>query len=300
MNLYILKSYLNPLEKIIFTKSTKASVAKYTTLNKAVESYNNSIEKTNKKISEIKKKIDAANIVSITNELNTLIDTESRHSKDVNILCVKYLAERAMKVKLDSEKIKAKSELDKYTEEVFKKHEANINLHLKNFGAGFEVISLKTSYVGGKPSSQYGLKINDTQIELGDASTVGKPSFRTALSNGDKNALAFAFFLSRLEHDQNLKDKIIIFDHPMNSLDRHRRSYTIQQIIKIAGIAKQMVLMSHDVFFLRDVFNEFSDKAKIKNLCVTKSAASNLIEEWDLIQASQSLYIEDISKLNDY
>jgi wobble nucleotide-excising tRNase len=55
--------------------------------------------------------------------------------------------------------------------------------------------------------------------------------FDSALSLGDKSALAFAFFLARLENDPKRFEQIVVFDDPLSSLDSCRRRYARIQML---------------------------------------------------------------------
>src|SRR5699024_140289 len=83
--------------------------------------------------------------------------------------------------------------------------------------------------------------------------TRGKQSFRTALSESDKRTMAFAFFLASTLSDPDLKDRIIVVDDPMSSLDRNRRANTVAVLKSLAEKCKQLIVLAHDPKFLLDV-----------------------------------------------
>jgi len=75
---------------------------------------------------------------------------------------------------------------------------------LKLFGVDFRIEETKTSFQGGRPSVNYCISINNVLIPLGSQETDDRPAFKTTLSDGEKNTLAFAFFLAQLSKDENL------------------------------------------------------------------------------------------------
>ena len=79
--------------------------------------------------------------------------------------------------------------------------------------------------------------------------TTAMPSFKYSLSEGDKSALAFAFFLSKLELGGNLHDKIIVFDDPVSSFDLNRKSATISKLLDFGQQAKQLFVFTHNIVF---------------------------------------------------
>lgn len=78
---------------------------------------------------------------------------------------------------------------------------------------------------------------------------------KECLSEGDKSTIALAFFLSKLDIDPNIQNKILIFDDPLSSLDTNRRTYTIGIIKSLFQRLKQVVVLSHNEFFLHEVSN---------------------------------------------
>jgi wobble nucleotide-excising tRNase len=79
------------------------------------------------------------------------------------------------------------------------------------------------------------------------------PSFSNTLSTGDKTTLALAFFLAKLDRDSTLNQKIVVFDDPLSSHDSHRRGKTIEAIQALSGRCRQVIILSHDEYFLRDL-----------------------------------------------
>src|SRR5690349_5373275 len=82
----------------------------------------------------------------------------------------------------------------------------------------------------GGSSANYSVLINQTAVPLAGN---GEPSFRSALSSGDRNTLALAFFFASIEREPALADKIVVIDDPMTSLDDHRTLVTVQEIIQL-------------------------------------------------------------------
>ena len=107
-------------------------------------------------------------------------------------------------------------------------------------------------------SSSYQLVINKTAIDLGDGRTPGhRPSFKNTLSAGDRSTLALAFFLANLKGlDPEPATRIVVFDDPFNSQDAFRRLRTIHAIKKVGLDCAQVLVMSHDAGFLRQVWKK--------------------------------------------
>jgi energy-coupling factor transporter ATP-binding protein EcfA2 len=67
------------------------------------------------------------------------------------------------------------------------------------------------------------------------------------LSDGEKRALALAFFLAEVATAENHGG--IVLDDPVSSLDQERRSVVAQRIAKESG-ERQVILFTHDIAFL--------------------------------------------------
>jgi wobble nucleotide-excising tRNase len=150
------------------------------------------------------------------------------------------------------------------------KYQDAINRLLKSFGADFSIEQLKSSYVGGNPRTDYGLKVRDKVVKLGgraDASTAH--CFATALGDGDRRTLALALFVARLETDPQLADKVVVLDDPVSSLDHNRRHESLRIIGLLTSKCRQMIVLSHDRFFIRDFRNRVLDSKTIPTETLT-------------------------------
>ena len=85
------------------------------------------------------------------------------------------------------------------------------------------------------------------------------------LSESEKTALAFSYFLSKFEHEVNIeskiKDSVVIIDDPISSLDDNRLYSTANLIWRNFTEIKQLIVLSHNFLFLK-FFNSFYKKKK--------------------------------------
>ena len=205
------------------------------------------------------------------------------------------------KNQLEKAKAKAKEELDNHDEMVLATHENRINELLGMFGAGFSIEGTERSDVGGKPSFNYKLRINNVAVEVGNEKTpISAPSFRNTLSAGDRSTLALALFISQLERDPQLKDRIVVFDDPFTSQDRSRRTATQSTICNIAKQVRQVFLLSHDPYFLRSVWDGFKGGGNMKCFQFFRMANGTNVGEWDIEQETAGEYAKKHRVLWDY
>jgi len=119
---------------------------------------------------------------------------------------------------------------------------------------------------------------------MGSAETpISEPSFRNTLSAGDRSTLALAFFLTELEEDANKAACVVVFDDPFNSQDHFRRTRTITEIRRCGDSVAQVIVMSHDRHFLRDLWKLPLPGADRKALWLIKAGTKDsVLAEWPI------------------
>jgi energy-coupling factor transporter ATP-binding protein EcfA2 len=121
-------------------------------------------------------------------------------------------------------------------------------------------------------------------VDMGNSSTpLDQPSFKNTLSGGDRMTLALAFFFAQIADEKNKDQCIVVFDDPFNSQDRARRTYTINQIIRCGDEVGQVIVLSHDNRFLREMWDKPLPKDHRKALIMSPCGAEDtLILEWKI------------------
>jgi wobble nucleotide-excising tRNase len=281
----------SPLEDIPVGAELQAAITAYAEFAAKVTEYNTACRAMNEEVKTVKARAKAGNLATAEKELALLKNTKNRHDPAVATLCNEYRVLQLQKLTLEKEKLEAKDALDTHSGTIFGLYETSMNAHLTLFGADFRMVNTSGNYQGGKPNSTYSIAINACPVDV-DAKD-GKPSFKCTLSGGDKSCLALSFFLARLDHDPRLKEKVIVLDDPMCSMDRDRSDRTVKVILELASKAKQVIVMSHDPHFLRRLWDSTAP-ADRKALCVRRvGEAESTIEEWEIVDATRSEYLQD-------
>jgi wobble nucleotide-excising tRNase len=298
----VLKSKIAaPLEAVAFSEKLNEAFEALTQIQVTVTRYNEVARKFNAQIAEYKGKQSTADVVKIKNELASLRLVELRHAADIVNRFYDYTAANQKKAQLEKDKITAKEELDNYDQTILATHEKRINGLLDMFGAGFRIEEAERSDHGGKPSFSHKIRINDITIEVGNENTpLSAPSFRNTLSAGDRSTLALALFISQLECDSQIKDKIVIFDDPFTSQDRSRRTATQTIICNLTKKVKQVFVLSHDPHFLRSVWDAFKGGNGIKGFQFSRMANGTSVGEWDIERETTGEYAKKHRVLWDY
>lgn len=290
-----------PLEPIEPNEGFIAARAAYDSAVVAIEAANTAIRAANVVIAEKKAAADAGDLKAAEAELARLTATQTRHRADVSELCATYTKLSGEKDGIEARKEAVRKQLDAHTKTVVKPYERRINDYLTAFNAGFTITETKHAYPGGVATSSYQLVINDTAVDLGDSKTPGdRPSFKNTLSAGDRTTLALAFFLAHLERDPATAGKLVVFDDPFNSQDAFRRRQTVHEIMKVAGKCAQVIVLSHDATFLKQVWDKSPAAERVALTIADHRAQGSKIMPVDLEQACQGRTATDIDDLQTY
>jgi len=297
-----------PLERSALDAEDEAALLTYERALVELEAYAMAVAVANADITRVKTAAGSANLADEERRFWELVCQQWRHEPDVAEECQRHAGLLALKKLTEAEKQAARTSLDSHANAVFTKYQASINQHLQNCGCGYSIGGTKVNYTGGKPSTEYHLTITGKSVPLAPSKKDPlAPSFRNTLSEGDKSTLAFAFFLSRLDMDPKIAAKIVVFDDPITSQDNHRRAWTRRQILRIADQCKQVLVLTHDALFARQLW----DDARI--LChalhLDRDGERSVLSKWNIEQATEidyfrhhrtlATYISDGAKGND-
>lgn len=155
---------------------------------------------------------------------------------------------RKLKEKQDSLKVQITKK-----QEILKEEISKLKLESKNINHYLEKLNI------------YNFRIifpeeDGDSIEIQYKDNYSKKGLDHTLSEGEKTALAFSYFLSKVgvESKGNEKDRIIIIDDPVSSLD-DARLYSIADAISDSFIGEdkvnQLIIFSHNIKFLKIITN---------------------------------------------
>lgn len=262
---------------------------------------NQQIAEINAKVAETKATTGAANVQAEEATLARLKLTRTRHTPAVVALCETYRACVADKADVDRRKDEVRARLEAHTNNIVRPYENRINALLGNFNAGFTIAQTRHAFPGGIATSSYRIVINNVNVDLGDGKTAAsQPSFKNTLSAGDRSTLALAFFLAHLEHDPNRAQKIVVFDDPFSSQDAFRRRQTVHEIMAVARDCAQVIVLSHDATFLKQVWDKAPHDSRVAIGIADHRAQGSKISEIDLERVCQGRTATDIDDLQTF
>jgi wobble nucleotide-excising tRNase len=214
-----------------------------------IQTVNAAIKTVGGLIDIYKTQLGSENVPLLQQQISTLQAIKRRHDPPVVALLTQLADARTDVTYADSKKKAARENLDNLMTLTLNKYQTSINTLLRNFGASFSIKGMAANFRGNAPRSEYGLSLRGRDVALdGDS-----PSFATALSEGDKRTLAFAFFVASSMADPKLAERIIVIDDPVCSLDLNRRHHTRTVLRNIHAKTAQLIVLAHDPYFLRDL-----------------------------------------------
>jgi wobble nucleotide-excising tRNase len=251
----------DPLTATSLSTDAQTKIENYETTAREVQSVSDSLAAANETVKRVKESVNTGSTSTAEVELRRLRATKARYSTANLTLCSAYLDGKTAKETAEAEKLVAQQALDTYRATVFPNYQTAINTYLSRLGAGFTIVNIESQPTGGRPSCVYCLVINGHQVPVGaNTASAGSHTFKTTLSAGDRNTLALAFFLAALDQDPNRANRIVVLDDPMSSLDKHRRMATIQQIRTLLPTVAQIIVMSHDEYFLFKIYDRVAPR----------------------------------------
>jgi len=270
-----------PLEEMCLDEGTRATIDRYASIRQAVADLDRKLREANTLIDGVKAKAAGGNAAGAARELALLRATQARSLPEYADLCDEYLELKRAKENAEARKAELRRALDAHRDAVFPACQRKINGYLARFDAGFRVVDVRPIQPGGRPSTSYCLAINDMKVPLDATRGAADPSFKSALSAGDRNTLALTFFFASLNLDRNLANRIVVIDDPVFALDDPRAAHTADIIRHLAAHAGQVIILSHNPAFLRQLW-ENADKNQSVALQIKRAPDGSVFEFWPI------------------
>jgi wobble nucleotide-excising tRNase len=242
---------------------------------------NTRVQEANRAIRLVKERAVGGNAAALNLDITRLRAQKSRMDPAVDAACTAYLSEHTAKVTTEQLRDQARANLDNYRDTVFPAYENTINWYLQRLNADFRVASVSSTNIRSGASCSYCFVVNNANVQLTSPATTAGPSFRTALSAGDRNTLALSFFFASLDHDIRLADKIIVIDDPMTSLDEHRLLATAQEIRRLSIRTAQVIVLSHDKPFLAAIWDG-ANRSSRTAMQIVRDGPGSTLRAWDV------------------
>lgn len=127
-----------------------------------------------------------------------------------------------------------------------------------------------------------------------------KKRLRNTLSEGEKTALAFAYFMSKVTTEVTNKGQtIIVIDDPISSLDDNRLYSTAFLIHEEFKDYKQLFVLSHNMLFLKYLNPFFKSKNEKATFLISKGEIDDLPATLENFQSPYFYMLENIINFRD-
>jgi wobble nucleotide-excising tRNase len=270
------------------------------TINTSLIAYNQSVNTYNGAITNFRTTIQTTAQAQL--QVEKLKRTKKRFDATIIPMCTQLIAEKQKLRGLETAYTQLSQQQQIAATAFFSNYKTRINHYL---GTVFKTLFRIEDVVhippqGRATQSKIGYKLTIDGQDISFDPTQQR-SAKDCLSEGDKSTIALAFFLSKLDIDPGKADKILVFDDPLSSFDSNRRMYTVQLIKELFPQIKQVIVLSHNEFFLFELSKSFSASDK-KTLRITPDfiAKSSTIEPLLLDSMVENDYFKHIKELENF
>ncbi len=299
-----------PLERLQLNGTAAPALNHWSNVAKKVENYNGKVNSVNKHIANRRESLEGADLGAEKRRLIRLRHTKRRYSPDVADLCERYKQAKLKSQEYEQQISETREDIDKAIDDLFVTYKDKVNEFLESLGAEFTIGEFaRTRDKTSVRLRNYGLVISGEHVDVGNPQTpVDEASFKNTMSAGDRRSLAFAYFLAQLRALPDLDDTIVVFDDPMTSLDTNRRAKTINAIRRMCDVAKQVIIMSHDAFFLHEFWGRYSERRgpnfSVSNIQICAAPGENkpsrLVDKWDIEAAVRDREAKNYRRILDF
>ena len=267
-------------------------------INANIDVYNQNVATYNTAITTFRTNIQTVATAQL--EVDRLKRIKKRVEIPIAALCDQLISERQILRGLETAYTQLSQQQQTAATTFFNNYQTRINHYLDNiFRTPFRIDNVVHVAPRGRATQSqigYRLTIDGNEILFAPNQPFNA---KESLSEGDKSTIALAFFLSKLDIDPNKQNKILIFDDPLSSLDTNRRTYTIGIIKSLFQQLKQVVVLSHNEYFLHEVGKDIADKCTLRISEDYTTRASKIVV-CDLDELVKIDYFRNIERLEAF
>lgn len=286
----------NPSAAITQTAATSFKTS-LQTINGNVFTYNSNVTAYNAAITAFRTSIQTVPQAQATlEELNRI---KLRFDPSISQVCIQLISEKQRLDALERSYRQLNQQQQQAVNTFFNSYKNRVNHYLGPvFKTPFKIEDVTHIPPQGRATyNKIGYKLtiegHDISFDINQAN-----SAKDCLSEGDKSTIALALFLSKLDIDPALSNKIVIFDDPLSSFDTNRRMYTVQILKDLLPRIKQLIVLSHNEFFLHDISNGIApNDKKILRISQNYTTNASVIAPLDLDTLVENAYFKNVKEL---
>jgi len=191
--------------------------------------------------------------------------------------------------------------LQDYAESIYTNCMGSVNECLEALGVNFRIKDLQ--YKGRSRGDLFSLIFDDMHdVGIHNGSSISSYSAKHTLSESDKRALCFAFFVGSVQHEKDLSSLIILMDDPASSFDFERRTSmaTCLRTLMDAGTSpSQLLILTHDRDFAKTINSKLCDDDDFSSLLLEWNASKGTSDFAILDTSTNPLFMSDFYKKLD-
>lgn len=232
----------------------------------------------------------------IQSKKNQLLLTKARGEEIWVKLCSEYSELESNDVTLKEKRDQSFNSKNKYSEEILKKYESEVNKILVDLKANFKLVDTTPKSSVRSTSRLFNISFGTNKVSLTNSEST--PCFANSLSESDKRVLAFAFFLAGIKVQGDMSQKIIVLDDPVSSFDGGRKYSTTIMLRKFfeENKPKQVIFLTHDLNFLSMLTRSF-DSSKCFKIDYSPADDNSSIIPMDPTNECLDNYYQQLSNL---
>lgn len=230
----------NPFKVIVFGENDFE--AQYDALDEHILSFNNTVNEHNKKTGDFQKSVSDANE---SLELHFVCQQLQNSSLDSKKKTLDSADDETKKIKIDRDLIAAEVK--------------QLEAQLVNAAIAADVFNAELNrFIGHSDIAvEFKKELGGYQFTRG-----GQKELAGNLSEGEKTALAFIYFITKLKESGNaIENTIVVLDDPISSFDSNHLHHSFGFIRHHLGECKQLIILTHNF----DFFKMIRDWMKKKN-----------------------------------
>lgn len=189
-------------------------------------------------------------------------------------------------------------QLQTYASTIYTSCMSSVNDCLMSLGANFRVKGLQ--YKGRSRGDLFALVFDDMHdVGIHNGSSVSSYSARHTLSESDKRALCFAFFIGSIQCEKDLDKLIVVMDDPASSFDFERRTSMancLNDMMDATTAPAQLLILTHDRDFAKTIDLRFRDDTDFSSLLLEWSRDKGTSDFARLDTSSNPLFMSDFYK----
>ncbi len=243
----------NILASLQFTEAEEKILKIAGNFISAINIYNSTIDADNAKIMSIKSKHQDLNSLKqeyATKATALKCQQVTFHNEETKLSFLRYQQLIQEKKKVTKRLTTLRKEISNASKKLLEDYQVSINNLLKNFGVEFRIQKIeRKADTARKEILTFAIELKGTSFDP-NGSREMPYSLANTLSSGDRSTLAFALFLAKIQH-VDLSNTILVFDDPITSLDFFRKQQTSKQISIISSRAKQIIVLTHSMEFIK-------------------------------------------------